>query len=204
MFERFLKKIQFFYKGKQFLKIVLFGLILFFPGCGSNSPKNKASEKRISLQENLRLSVIPLKDETQVQNLENWPEQFINENPMEKLGDELQKEFTNRVGLYSPTKKIEIVHQSERPNYRIQLEFLELKFLDSGLELKGEVHVFDQLSASGDFSLPFSVKGKAQFDAASKKDFYNWGKAFDKIRKSFPHQDLLSKLFFSPTNKGTI
>lgn len=161
-------------------------------------PKIIKSKKAISLQETVRIAVLPPKNLSNLQKMENWPTDSTQSSKLMGLFHGINQELIDRIGNFSRLNRTKIVHQSQNPHYRVQIEFKNAKLLDSKCTIPFLIGIHHQSDENQDFEIAQDHSGSLKFNDKESGAYYFWGDILQDYRASFPYAKILENLFILP------
>ena len=174
----------------------LFCLIFFFVECAKNDLKIQQNVS-IDLSKNVKIAFLPWIDKTGLTNQPNWPKNQEHSKKLLKIMNEIAKNIKNKIARYSRLNRIQVVHQSQFPDFRIQMKFDHATQTDSYWQIPFAIQVYNQSTSSKDFHLFFNHTAKKDTSELLKKGFYYWGQILQNYKSTFPYDKITEKLFLS-------
>lgn len=91
---------------------------------------------------------MPWLNRTYLNQARNWPADKLKDDKLWENFEEINSEFLNQIGRHSRLNRITVVHQSEFPDYRLQLVFLTPIREEGEWKFPFEVHGYDQVPSA--------------------------------------------------------
>jgi len=187
---------KFWVSQKTSKKLFFWHICLSFLISGCGPPSKTMSQKRaIHLNEEVRIAVLMHKNTTEIEKLQKWPKNQAKADKLLIIFEEINTEFKNRLGNVSRLNRVKIVHQSQNPTIRIQLEFGRAEIVENGCGIPYSIRVYNQSDSRQDFEFSDSHWGKIKFNDANSPGFYIWGDIMQDYKATFPYAKILENLF---------
>ncbi len=135
---------------------------------------------------------MPWLNRTYLNQARNWPADKLKDDKLWENFEEINSEFLNQIGRHSRLNRITVVHQSEFPDYRLQLVFLTPIREEGEWKFPFEVHGYDQGPQRINIKALFYARTSLGNREIPKEGFYYWGAVMQNIKRNFPFSEVLN------------
>ncbi len=172
-------------------------LFIVLIACSQQSIKKKPEPKPplIDLSETVKIAFLPYLNHSGLQTFKEWPIRQKHIDMLHAYFDSIDATVQRSVGLHSPFNRLHIVHQSERPDYRMQLVFQKASASKKGWKIPFKIRVFDQKQPDKNFEIGLVHYGLRPLQKKQPKGYILWNYVLKDYKNRFPHQEILIKLF---------
>jgi hypothetical protein len=156
-----------------------------------------SAHKRIDLSRNVKIAVIPFIDGTELSKWEGWPQVEDSRRELVQYLEAINLNLANALRQASKLSRVKIVHQSQMPEFRIQLVFLKVVKSPGLITMPFEIRVYDQSAQKRDFSVSFKFSIKADLKRSKSMGLFFWKQLLGELKSGFPYDKIPENLFTS-------
>jgi len=183
----------------QYLPWLFLVTLVFQIGCAPRNPQAPKS-KPISLDNKVSLAIIDYKNDSKIEKLNKWPKNEQDISKLTNFFETINQDLIQKIGNFSSLNQIQMVHQSQNPEYRIQLEFHTASLVNGACQIPFSLKGYHRTQPQKDFEITFMHTGRLKFVDRNSTGYYFWGDILRDYQSSFPYPKILENLFILDPN----